>query len=640
MSALLAADPDALVARLVNRGDHVHLAATPSRPNALIYALCRVLGRDGRLTVSTTAVHSSAHALALSGVAAKVIACFFGDVYPTPRPNPLYRDLARGRPFAAEPWSLLSYTQRLIAGAQGVPYAVTSSLLGTDLAEGKGADLVALAHPAEPGGRLALLSALRPDVALVHGVCADEDGNIALAAPFGEGGWAAYAARRGVIATVERMVSRERMRSFSDRVVIPGQRTLGVCEARLGAHPQALRTGGVAAVRGYLDDYDFIEQIVDACAGPDGGRGWYRQWVTAAGSHQGYLDQLGQARIARLVAEAEDLPGAAGAPDIDAHFDELEEVLSAEARSVEALKHAVRRTVRRAVPEAVPPSGPLAALPPRAEADRADADRSTDAERAITEPESPAPSRQEQLIVLAARAICDLVAADGYDTLLAGIGSSHMAAWLAAGLLQRAGTEVKIVAELGMYGFVPQDGDMFLFSLRHARSAQQLSGITEILGGMVAANPRALGVLAAAEIDPTGAVNTSMGRDGGWLTGSGGANDIASTADCLVVAPASPRRYVERVAYRTSPGTRVRTVVSQYGRMHRDGRDGGFRVATWLSPQPEGDAGPRALAAEAETIMASATCWAPRAADVVAEKPVTAEEIRLLRSLDPDGRYR
>ena len=125
---LIAADVDELVRALVRPGDHVHLAGTPSRPNALTYALCRVFGADGRLTVSTTAVHSSAHALALSGVADKVIAGFAGDTYPSPRPNPLYADLEKGEPFTFEAWSLLSYVQRLIAGAQGAPYAVTGSL--------------------------------------------------------------------------------------------------------------------------------------------------------------------------------------------------------------------------------------------------------------------------------------------------------------------------------------------------------------------------------------------------------------------------------------------------------------------------------------------------------------------------------
>ncbi|NUR92882.1 MAG: acetate CoA-transferase, partial [Nonomuraea sp.] len=174
-----------MVRRFVRPGDHLHLAATQSRPGALTYALCRVFGADGRFTVSTTAVHGGAHALAIGGVAAKVIAGFAGDTYPTPRPNPLYARLREGEPFAFEAWSLLSYVQRLMAGAMGLPYAVTGSLAGTDLAADKAGELHVVPDPADPDSSLTLITALRPDLTLVHGACADEFGNVVLFPPFG-----------------------------------------------------------------------------------------------------------------------------------------------------------------------------------------------------------------------------------------------------------------------------------------------------------------------------------------------------------------------------------------------------------------------------------------------------------------------
>jgi acyl CoA:acetate/3-ketoacid CoA transferase alpha subunit/acyl CoA:acetate/3-ketoacid CoA transferase beta subunit len=600
---VIANDVDDLVRRLVRPGDHVHLAGTPSRPNALTYALCRVLGADGHLTVSTTAVHSSAHCLALSGVADKVIAGFAGDTYPSPRPNALYAELLQGRPFEFEAWSLLSYTQRLIAGAQGAPYAVTGSLAGTDLAEGKPGVLHSIPDPDRPGEQVTLLEPLRPDLTLVHGIAADEDGNVALVPPVGEGAWAAYAATRGVLASVERIVSREELRQIADRVEIPGQRVLGICEARLGAHPQSLRAGGLAGVRGYLDDYAFLEEIVESCNGPQRGADWYREWVTGPGSHEGYLERLGARRRVELAE-----PG----PADDTYGPETalwEEILSS-------------KTHRRPRPRLrVKPARPAPGAPDPAEA--------------------PA-TRTERLIVMGARAIADRVRADGYDTLLAGIGTSHMAAWLAAAQLRKAGHDVKVVAEMGMYGFTPQDGDVYLFSLRHTRGSEMLGGISEILGGMVAANPRALGVLAAAEIEPSGTINTSVTRDGRWLTGSGGANDIASSTDCVVIAPASRRRYVAEVAYRTSPGHRVREVVSDFGRFHRVAPEGGFRLATWLPDDEDASTAdcPIRVAERAREQIAARTSWTCDVTGVAVEKPVTAEELCCLRGLDPDGRYR
>jgi acyl CoA:acetate/3-ketoacid CoA transferase alpha subunit/acyl CoA:acetate/3-ketoacid CoA transferase beta subunit len=654
---IVAADPDDLVRRLVRPGDHVHLAGTPSRPNALTYALCRVLGPHGRLTVSTTAVHSAAHALALSGVAEKVIAGFVGDTYPSPRPNPLYADLAAGRPFTFEAWSLLSYVQRLMAGALGLPYAVTASLAGTDLAEGKTGELRRVADPAQPDRQLTLLTPLRPDVTLVHGVCADEDGNVALVPPLGEGAWAAYAARRGVIASVERIVPHEQMRALADRVVIPGQRVLGLCEAPFGAHPQSLRTAGLCGITGYLDDYDFLTSIVASCEGPERGADWYRAWVVEPGSHAGYLERLGAERRSALLhrpgADRDGDRGADLAEDRDVLLRDDAQAAWEELAAAEVAAHQAHLAAHE--PSAGAPGAGLRAPEPASAPRPAAPDHSAAPDTRLRE--SAQPSRQERLIVLGARAVADLVRQHGYDTLLAGIGASHMAAWLAAALLRRGGHEVKVVAELGMYGFTPQGGDVFLFSLAHAERSEMLAGIPEILGGMVAANPRALGVLAAAEIDETGTVNTSRTADGRWLTGSGGANDIASTTDCVVIAPSSRRRYVPRVHYRTSPGHRVREVVSDFGRFRRDTDGTGFRLATWLPDPGEAEeagetvrsgtglderTGPQPDPVErlARDLVARRTAWTAPVAGLITEKPVTAEELELLRGLDPDGHHR
>ena len=65
---------------------------------------------------------------------------------------------------------------------------------------------------------------------------------------------------------------------------------------------------------------------------------------------------------------------------------------------------------------------------------------------------------------------------------------------------------------------------------------------------------------------PRGNLNTTRLPDGGFLMGSGGANDVASAAaEVIVVARQSRARFVERVSYVTSPGARVSAVVTQLG---------------------------------------------------------------------------
>ncbi|MFF8434383.1 CoA-transferase [Streptomyces bacillaris] len=569
----LAAGPDELVRRFVREGDHVHAAATMSRPNALLNAVCRAFAGSRSLTVSTTAVHSSAHALALSGAVRKVITGFVGDTFPSPRPNRLYRELADGKPFEIEMWSLLSYTQRLMAAALGQPFATTGSMLAeTDLRHGKEGSLHLVAHPEDPERSVTLLAPLRPRFTLFHGVCADRRGNVVAVPPLGEGAWAAYAATEGVLASVEAIVDDEVIAAMPDRVVIPAARVLGLCEAPLGAHPQSLRTGQLAGIEGYLDDYAFLTDIVSACKDPQTAAAWYEEWVGGVASHAEYLERLGERRRAALVFP--------------------------------------------------PPPGPPAKAPAPADV-------------------SAAPTEQEQLIVLGARTVAELVRERGYDTLLAGIGTSHMSAWLAARLLARDGIQVQVAAELGLQSMDPEAGDVFLFSQRHAERSQMLTGVAETLGGAVAANPRCLGVLSAAEIDPDANINTTLLPDGRWITGSGGANDIASSVDCVVIAVASPRRYVPRLTHLTSPGLHVRDVVSQFGRFARTGPGVAFELTSWLPPVAGRGRTPEDLPDGPEGAVRELTGWDVGVGrSLTDEKAVTTEELALLRTMDPEGCYR
>jgi acyl CoA:acetate/3-ketoacid CoA transferase beta subunit len=67
-------------------------------------------------------------------------------------------------------------------------------------------------------------------------------------------------------------------------------------------------------------------------------------------------------------------------------------------------------------------------------------------------------------------------------------------------------------------------------------------------------------------VDRWGNLNSTIIPPNLLITGSGGANDVASGAsEVLVVVPQSPFRFVPEVAYITAPGQRVRMVVTTLG---------------------------------------------------------------------------
>ena len=87
-----------------------------------------------------------------------------------------------------------------------------------------------------------------------------------------------------------------------------------------------------------------------------------------------------------------------------------------------------------------------------------------------------------------------------------------------------------------------------------------------------------IGCLGAAQVDRGGNLNSTLVPGEAFLVGSGGANDVASRAgECLVITRAGPARLPERVGFVTSPGERVRTVVTDLGILRR--RDGELCLA-------------------------------------------------------------
>ena len=511
----------AAISRFVRPGMHLNFASTPSRSNAAVRELARQF-QDTRpeFELSATGFHSTLHLLGLLRLGRRYRACFFGDNYPSPQPSPLYRELLR-EGAELEHWSLWSYVSALRAAALGHSYASTNSLhgsaLGKDLARVR--KFVEIADPLCAGKSLGLLAPLSPELVFLHAPLADRSGNIGFFPPLSEGFYGALAARAGVIVTVERVLDAGAMPDAALLLPVPAERVLAICQVPHGAHPQPLHVPGTAPLTpGYHDDFEHYERWRKLSLEPPLFRAFLAEVLNAPDPEGAYLQFVGRERLA--------------------------------AQQV-------------TVPEPV--------LPKRALGSRASGGSTP----------SSVLSDAERLILGAARALVRRARLAQCSSLLAGIGQSFAAARLAAVLAEVAGLPLEISIEIGMSGVDLWCVHPFLLSERTMASAQRLSSIETVLGALTCgAQNRCLGVLGAAQVDEAGNLNSSY-VGGELLVGSGGANDIASSArEVLVLCPA--KRLTPHVEYVTSPGQRVRVIATELGILERSSADAPWSLSNEL----------------------------------------------------------
>ncbi|MEO8296993.1 MAG: CoA-transferase [Burkholderiales bacterium] len=238
-------------------------------------------------------------------------------------------------------------------------------------------------------------------------------------------------------------------------------------------------------------------------------------------------------------------------------------------------------------------------------------------------------SPEECAAILAMRVAADEAVAGRAHTLFAGIGLAHLAAWAAELQCREQGVDVTLIAETGMVGFRPISGDPYLFNRPNAASSLFHNGFVQTLG--VIAGPGAKGclaMLAAAQIDAQGNINSSRSTDGKFIVGSGGANDLGcGEAACMVVMPLKAGRFVETLPFTTTPVRHHAGVATDLGLLER-GPDGLLQVAGVTCAPGEEQATLAEINRRCErTFAVSATL---RRFD-----PPTAQELARLRSFDP-----
>ncbi len=220
-------------AALVTDGDHVALGGcTMSRtPMAMIWALIRARKKD--LTISRSITSTEGDLLFASGVSRHILTSWFsqGIVWGISKVMRHYTESNRAR---FEEWSHMSIGLRYRAGAMGVPFLPSRSMMGSDIA-GLLPQIEEMECP-YTGERLTLLPALNPDIALIHVQRCDAYGNAQLdGLPFMDPDIAMAANR--VILTTERIISNDQIRRTPDRTKIPFFAVEAVVEAPYGSAP-------------------------------------------------------------------------------------------------------------------------------------------------------------------------------------------------------------------------------------------------------------------------------------------------------------------------------------------------------------------------------------------------------------------
>src|SRR5262245_19448293 len=221
-------------ARLVSDGDHIAIGGcTMSRtPIAMIWALIRA--RKTGFTVSRSITSTEGDLLFASGVSSHVITSWFtqGIVWGVSKVMRHYTEAKLAR---FEEWSHMSIGLRYRAGAMGVPFMPSRSMIGSDVGRRVGEELKSMTCPFT-GEHVVLLPALNPDVALIHVQRCDAYGNAQLDGLQFMDIDMAMAANR-VILTTERIVSNDQIRRTPDLTRIPFFTVQAVVKAPIGCAP-------------------------------------------------------------------------------------------------------------------------------------------------------------------------------------------------------------------------------------------------------------------------------------------------------------------------------------------------------------------------------------------------------------------
>lgn len=472
-------------------------------------AICQLIRQFWRTKPNfiLTMIAITEHALNLvhCGLVEKLITTNCAHNYPSPGLSKTIQDLYQKKEIEIENWSLYTHIQRLMAGALGVGFLPTQSVIDSSMAEENQDSFLVIDDPFKMKGRIGLIKALNPDIAIVHGWAADRSGNtigvpISSQVATDHNMWGAKASKNGVIVTVEKIVSADFIRNYCSLVNLPGYLVKSVSCVPFGAHPQGMFSPVPGLFDSYAPDYEFVTEFRKACQQPSDIESWLKRWVLDCRNPDEYIGELGAQRINLLRDKA----------------------------GKDYWKRNLQDVIKKG---------------------------------STNEPPNPT----EMMILIAAQKVAEVVLEKNYRVLLGGLGPGMLSSWVVYYLLRQRNYDLNLAVGTGSFGFIPRPGDSFYGTYNSLHSCRAFFDTPDMYGFVIPGeNKCSLSILGAAQIDKFGNINSTKLPEN-YLFGSGGANDAINASEVFVIVKQSKRRFVDKVTYVTCPGQNIKTLVSDMG---------------------------------------------------------------------------
>jgi glutaconate CoA-transferase subunit A len=292
-------------ARLVPDGAHISLGGftTQRHPMAFVHEMIRQRKRN---------LHAYGHSpggdwdmLIGAGCVRRVELAYEADEA-FARIGPRFRDAVEKGLIEWEDYSNFGMVQRFAAGAMGIPFIPTRTMLGSDMLKKEGfspelrmsdkrvaSKKFAVMECPFTGDKIVLLPAIQPDVTIIHAQIADTQGTVRIYGQnFGDEQQAKAAKK--LIVTCEEIVKPKNLREFPEHNYIPFFRVNAIVKVPYGAHPYA-------CYRYYDYDPEFLRLYHEQATDDASFKEFLDEYIFGANDWDEYLQKIGGVKKLRML---------------------------------------------------------------------------------------------------------------------------------------------------------------------------------------------------------------------------------------------------------------------------------------------------------------------------------------------------